>query len=50
MYPPSIETKQTLKDDVNIEYHKVKLTQGWLTRKVNKITDGQIKLKIPLNI
>jgi hypothetical protein len=40
MYPPSIDTKHTLRDDVNREYHKVQLTQGWLTQKVKNIGDG----------
>jgi hypothetical protein len=29
MYPPSIDMKHTLRDDVKREYHQVQLTQGW---------------------
>jgi hypothetical protein len=40
MYPPSINIKYTLRDDVMREYYQVQLKQGWMTQKVNKIEDG----------
>jgi hypothetical protein len=48
--PPSIDIKHTSRDDLKREYHKVQLTQGWMTQKVNKIADGILRLKLPLNI
>jgi hypothetical protein len=50
MYPPSINKKHILRDDVKREYHKVHMTQGWMTQQVNKPTDGKRRLKLPLNI
>jgi hypothetical protein len=50
MYPPSVNMKHTLRDDVKREYYKVQLTQGWPTHKVNKIVDDRLRLKLLLNI
>jgi hypothetical protein len=50
MYPPSIDMKHTLRDDVNREYHKVQLTQGWPIQKDKKIIDGRLRIKLHLNI
>jgi hypothetical protein len=50
MYPQSINMKHTPRDYVKREYHKVQLTWGLLTWKVNETKDGQLRLKIPLNI
>jgi hypothetical protein len=40
MYPTSINVRHTPRYDVKREYHKVQLTQGWLTQKINKIENG----------
>jgi hypothetical protein len=50
MYPSSIDMKHTPRDYVKREYHKVQLTQGWTTWKVNKTIDVRLRLKLPLNI
>jgi hypothetical protein len=47
MYPPSIDMKHTLRDDVKGEYHKVQLTHAWMNQKVKKkqqMVDSSLKL------
>jgi hypothetical protein len=46
---PSIDTKYILTNDMKRKYHQVQLKHGWMTEKVNKIEDGQLMLKLPLN-